>query len=70
VANSERTFPEEWIAPSRTDVTDEFVDYAQPLIGMDWPSIPLIDGLQRYTKFAQIYAEQKLDDYVPQAYQE
>jgi hypothetical protein len=35
VANSERTFPAEWIASSRTDVTDDFVCYARPLIGDD-----------------------------------
>ena len=39
VANSERTFPKEWIAASRVDVTDDFVRYAQPLIGENWPNI-------------------------------
>ncbi len=68
VANSERAFPEEWIAPSRTDVTDDFVRYARPLIGEDWPSVPLVSGLQRFTRFEPIFAEQKLDKYVPQAY--
>jgi 6-phosphofructokinase 1 len=68
VANSERSFPEEWIAPSRTDVTDDFVRYARPLIGEDWPSVPLVGGLQRFTRFEPIFAEQKLDKYVPQAY--
>jgi len=68
VANSERTFPEEWIAPSRTDVTDEFVRYARPLIGDSWPTIPLIDGLQRFARIAPIFAEKKLPSYVPEAY--
>jgi 6-phosphofructokinase 1 len=68
VANSERTFPEAWLTESRTDVTDEFIRYAQPLIGQSWPSIPLVNGLQRYTRFAPIYADQKLTKYVPQAY--
>jgi ATP-dependent phosphofructokinase / diphosphate-dependent phosphofructokinase len=68
VANSERAFPESWIAPSRTDVTDDFVRYARPLIGEDWPSVPLVDGLQRFTRFETIFAEQKLDKYAPQAY--
>jgi 6-phosphofructokinase len=68
VANSERSFPEEWIAPSRTDVTDDFVRYARPLIGEDWPSVPLVGGLQRFTRFAPIFAEQKLPKYVPEAY--
>jgi 6-phosphofructokinase len=68
VANSERSFPEEWIAPSRTDVTDDFVRYARPLIGEDWPSVPLVGGLQRFARFESVFAEQKLDEYVPQAY--
>ncbi|MFL7793715.1 MAG: 6-phosphofructokinase, partial [Anaerolineae bacterium] len=70
VANSERAFPESWIASSRTDVTDDFVRYARPLIGEDWPSVPLVNGLQRFTRFEPIFAEQKLAKYVPQAYRE
>ena len=68
VANSERQFPQTWIAPSRIDVTDDFVDYARPLIGEDWVSIPLIGGRQRYTNFSCVFAEKKCPDYVPQAY--
>ncbi len=68
VANSERTFPESWIKASRTDVTDDFVRYARPLIGNSWPSIPLINGIQRFTRFEPIYAVQKLESYTPQAY--
>jgi 6-phosphofructokinase 1 len=68
VANSERTFPESWIAPSRTDVTDDFVRYARPLIGDSWPSIPLIDGRQRFARLQPTFAAQKLEAYVPQAY--
>jgi len=68
VANSERTFPAAWIAPFRTDVTDDFVRYARPLIGDDWPSIPLIGGLQRFARIKPIFAEKRLPIYVPQAY--
>ena len=68
VADSERSFPEKWIAPSRTDVTDDFVAYARPLIGNDWPSIPLVDGRQRYARLERIFAEKRLSRYVPQAY--
>ncbi len=68
VANSERTFPEDWITPSRTDVTDAFVHYARPLIGDDWPSIPLVDGRQRFTQLEKVFAEKHLSAYVPQAY--
>lgn len=65
VANSERTFPSAWILPSRTDVSDDFVRYARPLIGDDWPSVPLVNGLQRFTRFKPIFAEKKLPAYVP-----
>jgi len=68
VANSERAFPELWIAPSRVDVTDDFVRYARPLIGDDWPSIPLVDGRQRFARLRPIFAEKKLPAYVPQAH--
>jgi 6-phosphofructokinase 1 len=67
VANSERTFPAEWIAADGCDVTDEFVRYARPLVGNDMINLPMIDGRQRLTRFEPIYAEQKLDKYVPQA---
>ncbi|MGE5568898.1 MAG: diphosphate--fructose-6-phosphate 1-phosphotransferase [Rhodospirillales bacterium] len=68
VANSERKFPNEWIAPNRIDVTDDFVRYARPLIGEDWVSVPVVNGIQRYTRFENIFAEKKLPDYVPQAH--
>jgi 6-phosphofructokinase 1 len=68
VANSERSFPAEWIADGGTDVTDEFVAYARPLIGDGWPSIPLVDGRQRFARIEPIMAAQTLAAYVPQAY--
>jgi ATP-dependent phosphofructokinase / diphosphate-dependent phosphofructokinase len=68
VANSERTFPEAWISPSRTDVTDEFVRYARPLMGDAWPAVPLIDGRQRFARLVPTFAAQLLASYVPQAY--
>lgn len=68
VANSERTFPADWIAKSRVDVTDDFIRYARPLIGDDWASVPLVDGRQRFARFARVFAETKLAKYVPQAW--
>lgn len=68
VANSERTFPEAWLTPSRSDVTDDFIRYARPLIGDAWPTIPLVNGIQRFTRFEKIFAEQHLPEYTPQAY--
>jgi len=58
VANAERTFPAEWIVPSRTDVTDGFVCWAMPLIG---------ELLPRFAQLAPRMARRKgLPDYVPQ----
>jgi ATP-dependent phosphofructokinase / diphosphate-dependent phosphofructokinase len=67
VANSERTFPKPWIAPSGTDVTDDFLRYAKPLAGSDSISLPLVDGRLQMTRFAPIYAERSLPRYVPHA---
>lgn len=67
VANSERSFPEAWIAAGRLDVTDDFVRYARPLIGDTWPAVPLLDGRQRFSRPRPIFADPKLPQYVPQA---
>jgi len=68
VANSERSFPQGWIADNRRDVTDAFVAYARPLIGEDWPSVPLVDGRQRFARFRPVFAEKKCKEYVPLTY--
>ena len=70
MANSERTFPKEWIAENRFDVTDDFIAYARPLIGEDWPAVPLEKGLQRFARLKPIFAVQKCAPYTPQAYRE
>ena len=67
VANSERFFPDAWITDDGTDVTDEFLAYARPLIGEGNPSVPIVDGRIRFAKLARTFASQKLDAYVPQA---
>ena len=67
VANSERSFPKAWITPDGADVTDEFAAYARPLIGDSWPSIPLVNGRQRFAQLKPIMAEQKLPPYELQA---
>ncbi len=63
VANSERTFPAEWITADGTDVSDEFVAYCKPLVGEEWPSVPLIDGRQRFARLKPVYADKKLPAY-------
>jgi len=70
VANSERFFPDNWVAPGRCDVTDEFIDYCRPLIGDDWVQVPLENGIQRFARIQKTFAERKCADYVPQAYRE
>ena len=68
VANSERFFPSNWITPDKSDVTDEFVDYARPLIGDDWTSVPQINGRQRFAQLSPVFADKKLPAYVLEAY--
>ena len=68
VALSERSFPEKWITPSRYDVTDDFLAYVRPLIGEDWPSVPVINGRQRFSQFEMKFASKKLADYKPEAF--
>jgi 6-phosphofructokinase len=68
VANSARRLPPEWIAPSRIDVTDDFVRYARPLIGEEWARVPLENGLPRFARFQSAFAERKCPPYVPEAW--
>lgn len=68
VANSERAFPVAWLAPSRIDVTDDFVKYARPLIGEEWVAVPLENGIQRFARLQPLFAAKKCAAYVPQAY--
>jgi ATP-dependent phosphofructokinase / diphosphate-dependent phosphofructokinase len=66
VANSVRPFPPSWIAANHRDVTDVFVRYARPLIGDDWPHVPLVDGRQRFARLRPVFATQQLVPYTPQ----
>jgi len=67
VANSERAFPKEWIAPNKIDVTDDFIRYAKPLVGEDWASVPVVNGRQRFARFKPIFAKKKLPAYALQS---
>lgn len=56
VANAERTFPAEWVAESKVDVTDGYVTWAMPLIGEPLPEFTRLEpkmagasGLSDYT---------------------
>ena len=68
VATKDRSFPAGWIAPGGTDVTDEFLDYARPLIGEDWVSVPLENGLVRFARIAKEFVAPKLPAYTPETY--
>ncbi|MDR0870913.1 MAG: diphosphate--fructose-6-phosphate 1-phosphotransferase [Planctomycetaceae bacterium] len=67
VANSERTFPKDWILSSGADVSDEFLRYVKPLVGEDMLVLPMLNGRQRLTQFQNLFAEKKLSAYQPQA---
>lgn len=68
VAVRDRSFPSQWLTPSGFDVTDDYLSYAHPLIGSDWPSIPLVHGLPRFARITPSFAPRKLTEYMPQEY--
>jgi 6-phosphofructokinase 1 len=68
VANSERKFPQAWIAPSRYDVTDDFIRYARPLIGDEWVALPVENGVHRFARLEKIFTPKKCRPYVPMAH--
>jgi len=65
VANSVRFLPKSWIAPNGIDVTDEFINYAMPLIGDGWPDIVMENGLQRFARLDIKFISKKMQDYIP-----
>lgn len=67
VAGKDRPFPQHWLAPCKTDVTDEFVRYAQPLLGEDFVLPPLAHGKLRFAHLQPLFAEKQLPPYVPSA---
>ena len=66
VANSHRALPASWLSADQLDVTDDFIRYAAPLIGTEWPSVELENGIQRFARFKNVLREAKLPAYVPQ----
>ncbi|MGQ9662865.1 MAG: diphosphate--fructose-6-phosphate 1-phosphotransferase [Kiritimatiellia bacterium] len=66
VANSTRCLPAQWLTPDHLDVTDDFINYARPLIGEDWPAIRLEKGLQRFARLQMLFVAKNLPAYVPQ----
>lgn len=66
VANSVRYIPKSWISDSAVDVTDDFINYAAPLLGDCSVHIPLENGLQRFARLSTTLADKKLPDYLPE----
>ena len=54
VANYERKVPDEWINEAGNDVTDDFVDYALPLIQGEAP-VCKRNGLPDYTNYSKVF---------------
>ena len=65
VAASARQLPPDWISADGLDVTDDFIRYARPLIGDEWPRIPVENGLQRFARLEIRFIDRKLPEYVP-----
>jgi 6-phosphofructokinase 1 len=68
VANSERRLPSAWLSKNKLDVTDDFVRYARPLIGEEWPKIVLENGIQRFARFKKVFADRKCPAYLPEGH--
>ena len=57
-ANTEKTVPLEWIIDDNTNVSDEFIKYALPLIQGD-AKAPLENGLPRFARLKKVFADKK-----------
>jgi len=64
-ANVARQLPPHWISADGLDVTDDFIDYALPLIGNGPPAIPFERGLMRFARFKRVFIPKKAPDYIP-----
>ena len=56
VANYEKKVPAEWITPDGTGVTQDFIDYALPLIQGEIDR-PTENGLPRYARLKKVLAK-------------
>jgi len=56
VANKEKKVPDEWILPDGKGVTQDYIDYALPLI-QGTTSLPFEDGLPRFAKLKKVPAK-------------
>ncbi|MDR2634993.1 MAG: 6-phosphofructokinase [Clostridiales bacterium] len=58
VANTEKTIPADWINADGTGLTDDFIQYALPLIQGE-TKLPKEDGLPRFAKLKKVWATAK-----------
>ena len=56
VANFEKKIPIEWITPEKNQVSNDFIEYALPLIQGD-PVIPKENALPRYARLKKVLAK-------------
>ncbi len=56
VANKEKKIPDEWITPDGVGVTQDFIDYALPLI-QGATELPFENGLPRFAKLRKVPAK-------------
>ena len=66
VANSERFLPKSWIALGGLDVTDDFIQYAKPLIGEGVAPFEYENGVLRFARIRAQLVEKRCPPYVPQ----
>ncbi len=59
VANAEKKVPMEWITKDGTGLTQDYIDYALPLIEGPACAAPLEDGLPRFAKLKKVFVEKK-----------
>lgn len=62
VANEEKLIPRAWINAAGNDVTDNFLNYATPLIQGEVPT-PIENGLPRYARLRGLPVKRRLEDW-------
>jgi 6-phosphofructokinase len=68
VAVSARQLPGDWLSGDGLDVTDEFIEYAMPLVGEKWADIPIELGRPRFARLNMVFEEKKCRGYTPLLY--
>ena len=66
VANEEKLIPRQWLNEAGNDVTQQFLNYARPLIQGEVPT-PIENGLPRYARLREVGVGKKLAAWEPKA---